>query len=140
MGAYYGIERSSLEGGGTDDLNLGWCIGGKGVDRHNHIHTEFRCVMDVTLHVGQAFTQQVQVFVSVFGGKRSPRDHFRTTSVHLQGTHRSHQHNHLGNEAGIAALDVEEFFHANISPKPGFGDDIAFRSYQFQGDAVSDDG
>lgn len=42
-----------------------------------------------------------------------------SSSVHLQCPDGSHQHHHVGSQARVAALDVEELLHANVGAKTG---------------------
>ena len=46
------------------------------------------------------------------------------TAVVLERAHRRHQHDGRRVQPGIAALDVEEFFRAEVRAETGFGDDI----------------
>lgn len=43
--------------------------------------------------------------------------HLWSSSVHLQGSNSRHQHHHVGPQARVATLDVEELLHANVSTK-----------------------
>lgn len=38
-----------------------------------------------------------------------------SSSVHLQGSDSGHQHHHVRSQAWVAALDVEELLHADVS-------------------------
>lgn len=44
-----------------------------------------------------------------------------SSSVHLQCPDSGHQHNHVGSQARVATLDVEELLHANVGTKAGLG-------------------
>ena len=44
--------------------------------------------------------------------------------MHFERTHRRHKYYGVGDIAGIAAFDIEEFFHAHIRTKARFGDHI----------------
>ena len=46
------------------------------------------------------------------------------TAVELQRTHGGHYHDHVRPQAGLAALDVDEFFGAEIRAESGFGNHI----------------
>lgn len=43
--------------------------------------------------------------------------HCWSSSVHLQRSDSGHQHHHVGSQARVAALDVEELLHADVSAK-----------------------
>lgn len=45
------------------------------------------------------------------------KTHRWSSSVHLQRSDSGHQHHHVGSQARVAALDVEELLHANVSAK-----------------------
>ena len=45
-------------------------------------------------------------------------------AVHLQSTQGGHQHHRIGRDAGLPALDVEEFLGPEIRPESGLGNDI----------------
>jgi len=44
--------------------------------------------------------------------------------MHLERSHRGHQHYAVGNEPGVAALDVHEFLHAHVCAEARFCDNI----------------
>lgn len=43
-----------------------------------------------------------------------------SSSMHLQRPDSGHQHDHVRSQARVAALDVEELLHANVSTKASF--------------------
>ena len=43
-----------------------------------------------------------------------------TASMHLQRADRGHKNHAVGREAAIPALDIAEFFHADIRAESGF--------------------
>lgn len=51
--------------------------------------------------------------------RKKKKNHRWSSSVHLQGSDSGHQHHHVGSQAWVAALDVEELLHANVSTKSG---------------------
>lgn len=48
--------------------------------------------------------------------------HRWSTAVHLQSTDGGHQHHHVGSQAWVAALNVEELLHANVSTEASLSD------------------
>jgi len=72
------------------------------------------------LQVAQTGAQQLQVLIGVLGRQRLASHNFRTAAVHFQRAYGSNQHNHLRDQAGVAALDAEELLHADVSAKTGF--------------------
>ena len=131
------VHGARFDGGLADHFHFGGCVIGEGVDRHHHVHAVFERVLDVLDHVGQALLQQVEVLVGVFGGQRFTSHHLRAAAVHLEGADGGHQHHHIRDQPGVAALDVHEFFHADVRAEAGFGDDVIGH---LERDLVSDDG
>ena len=74
----------------------------------------FRAFLIWRAILGKTFAQQVEVFVRIFGSERFSCHHLRSTAVHLEGADRCDQHHHLRDQTRVAALDIEEFLHANI--------------------------
>ena len=136
VGADDGVFSASFEGSLADQFHFGRGIVFEGVDRHHHVDAEFLGVADVVLQVAKTSTQQVQVLFGVGSRQRATGDDFRSTAVHLEGAHRGDHHHHLRDQTGVAALDIHEFFHADVSAKARFGDDVIG---QLEGDAVGDD-
>ncbi len=60
-----------------------------------------------------------------------------SAAVHLERAHGGNHHHAVGDQAGVAALDVEELLHANVGAETGFGDHVIG---QLEGDLVGDDG
>ena len=86
--------------------------------------------------VAQTGSQQVQVLFQVRRIQWCAGLHGWSTTVHLKRSNCRHEHDAVGDQSGIAALDVEELLHADVRAKARFCDHVIS---QFQGDPVRDD-
>ncbi len=114
-----GLVRDAL-----DQLDLGLGVRREAVDSHDHRDTELARDPDVVRQVFCARPKQFEILAGVGFVQGRTRRHFRTTAVHLQGADGRYQHDGIGHQPGIAALDVEEFLHADVGTEPALGPDI----------------
>ena len=131
------IFRTSFHCSLTHHADLGFGVLLEAVDSHHDGDAKAFGVFNVGLQVGQAGSQQFEVLFGVFRGKGSTGFNNGATAVHLERAYCCDQDNTVGDQPGIAALDVEKFFHADVGAEAGFSDDVIT---QFEGDPVSDDG
>ncbi len=94
----------------------------KAVDRYHNRDTVLASYADVVEHVWQPCPQKVQVLAGIGSVERFTGYHLGTSAVHLECAHGGNQHHAVGDEPGIAALDIEEFLHTHIRTEAGFGD------------------
>ncbi len=80
------------------------------IDGHHHRQAEAMDVFDVFFEVFHSFVQGFDVGL---GNVLK-----RHAAVQFQGLNRGHDHHGVGFQAGLAALDVHEFFRAQSAPKP----------------------
>ena len=86
------------------------------VDGDNRRHAELFYVLDVAAEIGAAFLHRLDVLLTeIF---------LLDAAVHLHRPHRRDDDCRGRLQAGLAALDVEEFFSAEIGAEAGFGHDI----------------
>jgi hypothetical protein len=94
----------------------------------------------MAFEVRQTCAEQFEILIGVFGGERFASHNLRSAAVHLERADGGDQHDHLRDQARVAAFDVEEFFHADVCAEAGFGDDEAVLADQFERDHIRDDG
>ena len=97
-------------------LDFGVGVGIEVVDRDHRRHAELLDVLDVAAEIGAALLHRLDVLLAeVF---------LLDAAIHLHGAHGGDDDRGRRLQAGLAALDVEEFFRAEIGAETGFGDDI----------------
>ena len=131
------IFSAGFDSAFADQFDFGRGVILEAVDRHNHRDAEALGILDVGLQVGQTRFEQFQVLFGVFGSQRCASRDSWSAAVHLERAHGGNHHHAVGDQAGVAALDVEEFFHADVGAETGFGDHVIG---QLEGDLVGDDG
>ena len=87
--------------------------------------------------VAHAFFEQRQILFGVRFVERATGDHLGSAAVHLERAHRGDEDDGIRHQARVAALDVHEFFHADVCAKAGFRDDVIG---ELQRDLIGDDG
>ena len=138
MFAHFRRKRAAFfHGGLAHQFQLRVGIGEEFVHRHHHRHAVFARQLDVMDHVGKAGPQQVQVLIDVSLVQWFARHHLGTAAVHLQRADGRHQHHHIRDQAGGAALDVKEFLHAHVGAEARFRHHVIS---QLERDLVSQDG
>ena len=86
------------------------------VDGDHHRHAELAHVLDVAAEIGAALLHRLDVLLAeVF---------LLDAAIHLHGAHGGDDDRRRRLQAGLAALDVEELFRAEIGAEAGFGDHI----------------
>mmetsp|Transcript_16680 Transcript_16680/g.23510 ORF Transcript_16680/g.23510 Transcript_16680/m.23510 type:complete len:219 (-) Transcript_16680:862-1518(-) len=80
---------------------------------------------------------EVNVFFQVLFAEGFARTNWRSSSVHFQCTHRSHNDSTLWFKSRRTAFNVEELFHTNISTETSFRDNKSILSNKFEGNFVS---
>mmetsp|Transcript_8357 Transcript_8357/g.18238 ORF Transcript_8357/g.18238 Transcript_8357/m.18238 type:complete len:458 (+) Transcript_8357:488-1861(+) len=135
-----GVKRPRLEGGRAHHLHLSGSVRLELVDGHHGVDPEFFGVLDVFYEVGAAGGDQFEVFLEVGRGEGFASAHGGSAAVHFERADGGHDNGAFGEEARGAALDVEEFFHADVGAEAGFGDDEAVGAGELERHLVGDDG
>ena len=100
----------------VNDVHLLRRIGGEGVDRHAHRQPKALQVADMALQVDRAGLYGRGVGLAERG--------FGHAAVRFQRAHRGDQHDGRRVQAGVAALDVQELFRAQVGAEAGLGHDV----------------
>ena len=120
-----------------DQLNLRVGVVGEAVDRYHHGDSEQLGILNMLGQVDGALLQSGQVLPDQLSGKRLPCHHFAQSTMHLQGSNGGHDHDAIGSQARVTALDVEELLHPTVGSEAALGDHVVG---QFQRDLIGDDG
>ena len=97
----------------VEELDLSLGVVGELVDGHDDRHAVELHVLDVLLQVLKTLVERVEVLLLEIGE--------RDATVHLQRPDGRDQDHRVGNQAGVAALDVEELLGAQVGGEAGLG-------------------
>mmetsp|Transcript_7572 Transcript_7572/g.14756 ORF Transcript_7572/g.14756 Transcript_7572/m.14756 type:complete len:221 (+) Transcript_7572:632-1294(+) len=140
MIGHNGIIRTSIEGLLPEQLELRIGVRWEFVHRNHHRHAEFLGDLDHVLHIRGTLVKEIQVLFLVLLSKGQASHHLRPPSVHLQGPHRSDEHDTVGLQSRVTALDVHELLHADVRAESSLRDDVAVGANHAQADLIGDDG
>mmetsp|Transcript_18917 Transcript_18917/g.38852 ORF Transcript_18917/g.38852 Transcript_18917/m.38852 type:complete len:357 (-) Transcript_18917:784-1854(-) len=130
------IKGSGFHRRRLHDIDFGVGVRFELVDGDNDIDTELSSVFDVLLQIDASLFQQLDVFFRVFFLEGFAGRYWRTATVHFQGTDGCNNHGRFWFQSAVPALDVEKFFHPDVSPESSLGDTKALGSHQLEGDLV----
>ncbi len=119
-----GVFSASLDCEFANQFDFSECIILEAVDGHDHGDAEALGVLNVGLQIRHTGFEQLEVLFGVFGSQWGASFDCWTAAVHLERAHGSNQYHTVGDQAGVAAFDVEEFFHADVSAETGLCDYI----------------
>jgi hypothetical protein len=106
------VERARAERRLANARNLGGRVGREAIDGDDHGHAKLVGVANVVAHVGAALGDERHILVQVRKVERRAGRDGRTAAVHFERANSDDEHDAVGHEARLAALDVEEFLHA----------------------------
>jgi len=97
-------------------IRLRFCVCDKGVQGNHNRHTELLQVLNMLLQVDNPLLQCIQILCA--------KIRFRHAAVVFECTHGCNQHNGIRCQSCFPALDIEEFFSAEICAKAGLRNHI----------------
>lgn len=144
-----GVFGAGLDGFLADNFHFGGSVGGELVDGDDDGHAVGLGVGDVLGKVDAAGTEDLDVFLLVDGAEGSTGGDGGPAAVDLKGADGGDDDDDVGDEAGGAALDVEEALAAHGEVEAGFGDDktglggvvlVGLGTRELEGHLVGEDG